>query len=69
MWAGDAMHRQPGIQAAAPADLDHVAKRVGVGRLADDTGVQPFAVRLQPVEYPASAVDRLAFFIPCDEQG
>ena len=35
-----AMHGQPTGQAAAPADLDHVAEHGGAGRLADEAGVE-----------------------------
>ena len=51
------------VEAAAPADLDHVAERLGVGRLADDAGVersprafsQSSTLRVPLIEMPSSS--------------
>ena len=43
-------------------------RRVGDGRLADDAGIEHLAVRLQPVEHLARAVDRHAFLVAGDEE-
>ena len=56
------------VHAAAPADLDHVAERLGAGRLADDAGIEPLAARRQPVEQLARAVDRDRLLVAGDEQ-
>ena len=45
-----ALDREPPGQAAAPADLDHVAE-VGRGRLADNAGVERLAARGEPFEH------------------
>ena len=63
-----AVHGQRAGEAAAAADLDHVAERRGIGRLADDAGVEPLAARLQPVEHLARAVDRDALLVAGDEE-
>ena len=51
------MHGEPAGQAAAPADLDHVAERGGRSRLADDAGVERLAARRQPFQHLLGAVD------------
>src|SRR5260221_620739 len=55
-------------QAAAAADLDHVAEGLGVGRLADDAGVETLAARFQPVEHLLRAVDRDTLLVAGNEQ-
>ncbi len=54
--------------AAAPPDLDHVAQRFRVGRLADDAGVELFAAFGQPFQHLARAVDGGAFLVAGDKQ-
>ena len=38
-----AVHDELAGEAAAPADLDHVAQALRIGRLADQTGIERFA--------------------------
>ncbi len=54
----DAMHREEAVHAAAPADLNHVAQHFGIGRLADDAGVERLAPRPDPLQELLGAVDR-----------
>ena len=56
MWPCTPWTVEPAGQAAAPADLDHVAELLGVGRLADDAGVDPLAAR--------RAASRAPCFVP-----
>ena len=62
------MHGQPPGQAAAAADLDHVAEDTGRCRLADKTGVEPLAARRQPFEHFLGAVDPGGFLVACDQE-
>ena len=55
-------------QAAAPADLDHVAQRFRVGRLADQAHVEPFVVSVEPFQHFLGAVDGVAFLVARNEQ-
>ena len=50
-----AAHGELRVQRAAPADLDHVAERGRVGRLADDAGVE---------RSPRSAASPARFAVP-----
>ena len=64
----NAVNGQPPGQTAAPADLDHVAKRRGRGRLADEAGIERLAARGQPFEHSFGAVDPRPFLVPGDQQ-
>ena len=55
-------HRPPA------ADLDHIAQRFGIGRFADQAGIQDLALFGQPFEHPDRAVDGLAFLVAGDQQ-
>ena len=57
------------VSAAAPADLDRVAQRVRVGRLADEAVVEALAARLRPVEQLDGAVDGGPFLVAGDQEG
>ena len=52
---------------AAPADLDHVAERFGIGRLADDRGIPCLALGRRPFEQLCRAVDRRPFLVAGDQ--
>ncbi len=56
------------VEAAAPADLDHVAELLGAGRLADDAGIERLAALRHPVEELARAVDRRGLLVAGDEE-
>ena len=64
----DAMHREVGVEAAPAADLDHVAERLGVGRLADDAGIGNLARRGQRRQHLLGAVDRRPLLVAGDEE-
>ncbi len=57
------------IERAAPPDLDRVAERRDIRRLADDAMIELFAARPRPVEQLHRAVDRRAFLVAGDEKG
>src|SRR6185437_12451832 len=59
---------EPACHAAAPADLDHVAQKLGAGRLADEARVEALAALREPVQHLAGAVDRRPLLIPGDQQ-
>ena len=61
-------HHQRAVLRAAPADLDHVAERVGVGRLAEDAVVECFAALGRPLQELDGAVDRDAFLVAGDQE-
>jgi hypothetical protein len=63
--AGDRQHR---VEAAAAADLDHLAERLGVGRLAGDAGVQLVPVLREPAQHLDGAVDRRPFLVAGDQE-
>ena len=68
MWPCTPVHGEEAVEAAAPADLDHVAELLGAGRLADDAGIEPLALGREPVEQLARAVDRVGFLVAGDEE-
>ena len=59
---------QPARNRAAAADLDHVAQRIRVGRLADERGVPTLAALLRPVEQLDRAVDGGPLLVAGDQQ-
>ena len=63
-----ALHGHVAGERAAPADLDHVAEGVRVGRLAEDAMVEAFAARLRPGEQLDGAVDRRTFLVAGDQE-
>ena len=63
-----ALDDDPARQRAAPADLDHVAELVRVGRLAEDAMVEALAARLRPFEELDRAVDRRPLLVPRDQE-
>ena len=63
-----AVDRQPAGHAAAPADLDHVAERIGRSRLADDAGVEALRRVPQPSQHLFRAVDRDPLLVAGDQQ-
>ncbi len=64
----DAVDGEPRRDTAAPADLDHLAQALRIGRLADQAGIQRLALFLQPLQHPDRAVDRRAFLVAGDQQ-
>ena len=64
-----ALDGDPARERAAPADLDHVAHGVGIGRFAEDAMVEALAARLGPVEQLHRAVDGRAFLVAGDQEG
>ena len=63
-----AVHRDLRVQAAAAADLHHVAERHRAGRFADDAEVGDLTVGLHPLQHAHGAVDRHAFLVAGDQQ-
>ena len=63
-----AVHGELGVQAAAPADLHHVAELHRTGRLADDAEIGDLAVGLHPLQHAHRAVYCGAFFVARDQQ-
>ncbi len=63
-----AAHRDDARQRAAAADLDHVAERVGVGRLADQRGIPALALAGRPFEQLRRAVDGGSLLVAGDQQ-
>ena len=60
---------QHGAKGAATAVFDHVAHRVGRRGLADNTPVNFFALRLQPLNHFYSAVFCRALFVAGNQKG
>ncbi len=63
-----AVHGDFGVQAAAAADLDHVAEAHRAGRLADDAEVGDVPVLLHPWQDTDCAIGCHAFLVAGDEQ-
>jgi len=63
-----AVHGDPGVQAAAAADLDHVAELHRAGRFAHETEIRDLLVLDHPVQHAHGAVDRVGFLIAGDQQ-
>ena len=61
-------HAQPACQRAAPSMLYHITKRRGVGWLADNTEIRLVTICLHPVNHLYRAINRISFFITCDDQ-
>ena len=59
---------QPAVERAAPADLDHVAESLRIGRLADDAMVEFFAAARPASQHLDGAVDGGAFLVAGDEK-
>ena len=55
-------------QTATPAILDHIAKRIRVCRLANNTHIGNLIIRHRPFDHPHGAVDSITFFITGDQQ-
>ncbi len=71
VWVSDvalnAAKSNIGREAAAAADLDHVAEGRFIRRLADEAMVDGLAVCLQPLENGKRAVDGGAFLVASDQ--
>ena len=65
LLAGDHQHA---VERAAPADLDRVADRRRIARLAEDAVVEVFAALGRPFEQLHRAVDRDAFLVAGDQE-
>jgi hypothetical protein len=63
-----ALDRDPAVDAAAPADLDHVAQPRRAGRLADDAVVDDLALGGQRLDHPFGAVEGHAFLVAGDQE-
>ena len=59
---------QPGVERAAPADLDGVAQPLRRCRFADEAGIRHQPLPFQPVEHRRRAEGRRAFFVAGDDQ-
>ena len=57
------------IDRAPATDLDHVAKALGAGRLADDTVVEDLALGPQGLDHPLGAVEGHALLVAGDQEG
>ena len=64
-----AVHRDPGVERAAPPDLDHVAQQMLRGRLADHAGVDDLALGHQGLDHPLGAVQGRALLVAGDQEG
>jgi len=62
-----ALDRDARVHGAAPADLDHIAQSLGIGRLADQAGINHFVIVPHPIEHLDGAVDRRTFLIAGDQ--
>ena len=62
------LHLGRKIDVAAPADLDHVAELLRIGRLAQNGVVELFAALRRPLQQLHGAVDGDAFFVAGDEK-
>ena len=56
------------IYRAAPTDFYHIAQHIRIGRFANQTIINNFALRFQPAKHFARAVNAGAFFIAGDEK-
>ena len=63
-----ALDPQRAVEAAAPADLHHLAQLVGVGRLAHQASVERLPSIGEPVQHLARAVDRRPLLIAGNQQ-
>src|SRR3546814_18764791 len=63
-----AAHGEACVEAAAAADLHHVAELGVAGRLADQAAVQGLVALGQPAQHFAGAVHRVAFLVAGDQQ-
>src|SRR5262249_17028066 len=63
--AGD---NERAVLRAAPADLDHVAEALRIGRLAEQAMIELFAARLRPGEQLHRAVDGDALLVAGDQE-
>ena len=64
-----ALDGDPGVQRAAPPDLDHVAQLLRRGGFADNAGVDDLALGRQGLDHPFGAVQRRAFLVAGDQEG
>ena len=64
-----AVDGDPGVERAAPPDLDHVAQRMLRRRLADDAGVDDLALGHQGLDHTFGAVQGRAFLVAGDQEG
>src|SRR5690625_3553643 len=58
-----ALDGQPAGQAAAPADLDHIAQLLRIGGLAHEATVDLLALRVEPLQHLPGAIDGRSFLI------
>ena len=56
------------VEAATPADLHHLAELFGVGRLADEAGIERLVALREPIQHLARAVDCRPFLVTGDQQ-
>ena len=63
-----ALHDDPAGQRSAAPDLDHVAKPVGIRRLAEDAVIEPLPAGPRPVEKLDGAVDRRPLLVAGDQE-
>ncbi|MNL74839.1 hypothetical protein D3C87_2005400 [compost metagenome] len=63
-----AMHCYRARDRATPADLDHVAEPVGIGRFADQAGIPALAPVRRPFQQFDGPVDRRAFLVAGNQQ-
>ena len=59
---------QSSVEGAAPADLDHLAERIGIGRLAKDAMIETRAALMREAQQLFGPVDRRALLIAGDEK-
>src|SRR5215470_12046680 len=63
-----AADNQMAVERAATADLDGVAPRLPIARLAQDAMIEFLAALCGPFQQPGGAIDRDAFFIAGDQK-
>ena len=61
-------HGERRVQAAAPADLDHLAQFQRIGRLADQAEIELLAMGGEQAQHRLRAVERAAFLVAGDQQ-
>ncbi len=61
-------HDQVAVERAAAADLDGVAKRLQIARLAQNAVVEFFAALRRPFQELGRAIDRDAFLVAGDQE-
>ena len=64
----DPIHLYLHVDAAAPADLDHVAQPYRAGWLANQTEIRHLVMRLHPFQHLHGAIGRHAFLVPRDQE-